>query len=92
VNKSLNALSLAERQYHALALIEAMVQVLTQAGPAVSCHYVSSAPRDGFFEAEGVIDLIHEPADAVRSPKGYRACFSAESHCKSDNISGFGYQ
>jgi hypothetical protein len=36
--------------------------------------------------------LIHEPADAVRSPKGYRACFSAESHCKSDNISGFVYK
>ena len=36
--------------------------------------------------------LIHEHGDAVRSPKGYRAEFPAESHRNSGNVSGFVYE
>ena len=65
VDNSLSALGPAERRYHPLALIEAIVQVFTQAGPEVSCHYVGPAPRDGFLEAEGATDLRRPLVEAL---------------------------
>jgi hypothetical protein len=65
VDNSLSALGPAERRYHPLALIEAIVQVLTQAGQEVSCHYVGPAPHDGFLVAEGATDLRRPLVEAL---------------------------
>jgi hypothetical protein len=88
VDNSLSALGSAQRLYHPLCLMEAIVHICVGTGAEVSCHYVGPEPRDGYLEAEGpsnlrralVSALLQRPQLVIILSDGYENTRAGDVH------------